>query len=101
MPFFRFSHLVGYGARYYSYLMARSVASSIWQQCFEQDPLNSEAGAKYRSQCLVHGGGKPSPLLVADFLGGDKVEPAALADALVAEAEAKNELVKKTIGLAR
>ena len=31
----RFSHFVGYGARYYSYLMARSVASSIWQKYFQ------------------------------------------------------------------
>ena len=34
--------------RYYSYLMARSVASSIWQECFQADPLNPDAGRRYR-----------------------------------------------------
>ena len=39
--------------RYYSYLMARSVASSIWQECFQADPLNPDAGRRYRDavQC--------------------------------------------------
>ena len=51
----RFSHLVGYGARYYSYLMARSVASSIWQECFQADPLNPDAGRRYRAVNMLPG----------------------------------------------
>ena len=89
----RFSHLVGYGARYYSYLMARSVASSIWQQYFQDDPFNSENGRKYRQECLSHGGGKPSRDLVSDFLE-KPVDAQLLADSLIAEIDTKNKLVR-------
>ncbi|CAG2062085.1 unnamed protein product, partial [Timema podura] len=65
----RFSHLVGYGAKYYSYLLSRAVASWIWYQYFEQEPLNRHSGERYRRECLAHGGGKPSRELVAQFLG--------------------------------
>ncbi|KAF2901156.1 hypothetical protein ILUMI_05032 [Ignelater luminosus] len=64
----RFSHLVGYGAKYYSYLMSRALASCIWQNYFKQDPLNRIQGERYRRECLAHGGGKPPRQLVADFL---------------------------------
>ncbi|TRY74904.1 hypothetical protein TCAL_00516 [Tigriopus californicus] len=90
----RFSHLVGYGARYYSYLMARSVASSIWQCHFQEDPLNGESGGRYRSECLSHGGGKPSHDLVSDFLGKE-VLPEDLADALISELDAKTVVLNK------
>ncbi len=46
-PQLRFSHLVGYGARYYSYLLARAVASAIWQKNFQKNPYSEEAGKRY------------------------------------------------------
>merc|ERR1712142_1068546 len=85
----RFSHLVGYGARYYSYLMARSVASAIWQFSFESDPFCRTAGVRYRKECLEHGGGKASHLLVGDYLK-EKLTPSQLASALINEVDAKN-----------
>ncbi|KAJ8930854.1 hypothetical protein NQ314_016273 [Rhamnusium bicolor] len=68
----RFSHLVGYGAKYYSYLVSRALAYSIWQTYFERDPFSREKGEKYRRECLAHGGGKNPKNLIADFL---QVEP--------------------------
>ncbi|GAB6021310.1 hypothetical protein CHUAL_003925 [Chamberlinius hualienensis] len=64
----RFSHLVGYGARYYSYLMSKSVASWIWQDHFKKDPFSREAGERYRQRVLAHGGGRPPKQILEDFL---------------------------------
>lgn len=67
----RFTHLVGYGAKYYSYLVSKAVASWIWQVYFEQNPLDRQSGERYRRECLAHGGGKPPRQLLVDFLQRD------------------------------
>ena len=92
----RFSHLVGYGARYYSYLMARSVASAIWQYSFQEDPYSGDAGARYRKECLEHGGGKASHLLVRDYLQ-EQMELSQLAAALIQELDIKNREVEEAL----
>ncbi|KAJ2119453.1 Mitochondrial intermediate peptidase, partial [Coemansia sp. RSA 921] len=63
----RFTHLVGYGASYYSYLLDRVLAGRIWDRVFKGDdpstqlsnnPLNREAGERFRNELLRWGGGR-------------------------------------------
>ncbi len=107
--------LVSFYLRYYSYLMARAVAASIWRSLFAPaiagssssdggggDPLAgaSEAGRRYRHECLAHGGGKPGARIVSDLLGvGDLASsPELLAGAVVAEVDAAAEAVRRLEG---
>lgn len=85
---------MGYGARYYSYLLARSVACNIWQSFFQENPFDSDNGAKYRSECLSHGGGKPSPIIISDLLG-HPVDPSELSDALLNELDEKQAMIDR------
>lgn len=86
--------MVGYGAKYYSYLISRAVASWIWQTYFDKDPLNRVQGEKYRRECLAHGGGMPSRLLVSNFLQRE-VTPENLANSLINEIDLNNIRIKE------
>lgn len=82
----RFTHLLVYGAKYYSYLVARAVASLIWQQCFSSDPFSPAMGERYRREFLAHGGERPPMLLVENMLGY-KPSTEQLVEALLREIE--------------
>nr|CAG4646103.1 EOG090X02LQ [Macrothrix elegans] len=90
----RFSHLIGYGAKYYSYLLSRGVAAWIWHKYFQGDPLNRESGEKFRTDFLAHGGSKPAREMVSAFLGKD-VNPINLSESLIFDLDARQELVAK------
>lgn len=64
----RFSHLVGYGAKYYSYLVSRAVASAIWTRLFAANPLSRAAGQRYRREVLAPGGGRAAQRIAEDVL---------------------------------
>uniref|UniRef100_A0A182QJR8 Peptidase M3A/M3B catalytic domain-containing protein n=1 Tax=Anopheles farauti TaxID=69004 RepID=A0A182QJR8_9DIPT len=89
----RFSHLVGYGAKYYSYLISRAIASWIWQTYFERDPFSRTQGEKYRRGCLAYGGGIPSRLLVSNFLGRE-ITATNLTSSLINEIDSSSERLK-------
>ncbi|KAK0180483.1 hypothetical protein PV327_006120 [Microctonus hyperodae] len=94
----RFSHLVGYGAKYYSYLISRAIASWIWQTYFNADPLSRAAGEMYRRECLVHGGGKPSSKVVSDFLH-KQANAENFAASLIHEVDAKDNYIRPLIAM--
>ncbi|KAK1236150.1 Mitochondrial intermediate peptidase [Marasmius sp. AFHP31] len=70
----QFSHLFGYGATYYSYLLGRAIASRIWGQVFSEDPLNRDVGERYKKRVLRYGGGRDPWKMVSELLGLPELE---------------------------
>ncbi|EFO25864.1 peptidase family M3 containing protein [Loa loa] len=64
----RFAHLVPYGAKYYSYLVARATASLIWNTRFRDCPFSRENGLAW-AKVLSKGGSLPSAELLNSALG--------------------------------
>lgn len=85
----RFSHLNGYGAKYYSYLWSRAVASRIWHQCFAKDPFSRKMGERYRHTMLAYGGGREPNRLVEDMLE-KKLTTSDLVQSLLDDLKASN-----------
>lgn len=86
----RFSHLVGYGAKYYSYLVSRAVASAIWIRLFADNPLSRSAGQRYRHEVLAPGGGKPAQRIAEDVLAC-RVDADFIAKSVVASLQQSND----------
>ncbi|OWR42103.1 mitochondrial intermediate peptidase [Danaus plexippus plexippus] len=80
----RFSHLIGYGAKYYSYLISRALAWSAWRTHFHTQPLSRTAGERLRHGLLKHGGSVPPQILLKDYLETE-ITPHTLAMALTEE----------------
>ncbi|XP_053610840.1 mitochondrial intermediate peptidase [Plodia interpunctella] len=80
----RFSHLIGYGAKYYSYLISRAVAWSVWRKHFHEQPLSRTAGDHFRQSVLRHGGAVPPQKLLREYLDTE-ITPNTLANALADE----------------
>lgn len=64
----RFHHTVQYGAKYYSYLVARASACLIWQQRFLDDPFSRKWGDCW-AEVQSHGGGHHPAVLLEKILG--------------------------------
>ncbi|KAL8539610.1 hypothetical protein ACS0TY_001278 [Phlomoides rotata] len=69
----QFSHLVTYGAGYYSYLYAKSFAATIWQKICKDDPLSLDAGSALRSKFLQQGGAKDPTIILDDLVGNSAI----------------------------
>ncbi|XP_020684263.2 mitochondrial intermediate peptidase, mitochondrial isoform X1 [Dendrobium catenatum] len=65
----RFSHLINYGAGYYSYLYAKCFAATIWEKVCRDDPLCLSTGTAIRTKFLQHGGAKDPSYLLRDLAG--------------------------------
>ncbi|GAB4825974.1 Mitochondrial intermediate peptidase [Ancistrocladus abbreviatus] len=65
----RFSHLLNYGAGYYSYLYAKCFSATIWQKLCQEDPLSPTTGTALRTKFFQHGGAKDPVILLSNLVG--------------------------------
>jgi len=63
-----FSHMINYGASYYSYLYSQVIAAHIWTKYFMHDPLSRSTGCKLKNGLLAHGGARTPHSLLAELL---------------------------------
>ncbi|XP_004499673.1 mitochondrial intermediate peptidase, mitochondrial isoform X2 [Cicer arietinum] len=64
----RFSHLLNYGAGYYSYLYAKCFAATIWTKLCQEDPLSLTTGSALRTKFLQHGGAREPAAILNDLV---------------------------------
>ncbi|CAF3464210.1 unnamed protein product [Rotaria socialis] len=73
-PYLKFYHLVDYGARFSSYIIARSIATKIWHDQFLKDPLSKTTGEQFRKNFLQWGGERePNELVGNVFSSTQKI----------------------------
>ena len=64
----RFGHLGPYGAKYYSYLVAKAAASMVWRKNFKENPFNHESGSLW-AKVQSYGGELASGKLLSIAIG--------------------------------
>lgn len=75
-----FGHLMGYGARYYSYLWSKVFALDMFAHVKKHGLLNYEIGKQYIDKVIGKGGSIEPDVLLADFLGRQPTMDAFLKD---------------------
>jgi mitochondrial intermediate peptidase len=68
-PPVRFSHIVGYGGNYYSYLFANCIASEIWENAQSTSDVGWPSRIVLHHKMLRSGGAKPAQQYIEDILG--------------------------------
>jgi thimet oligopeptidase len=64
-----FGHLMGYGAKYYSYLWTKVMAADLFNEIKQEGLLNPLVGRRYREQVIGRGGAAHPDVLLRTFLG--------------------------------
>ncbi|GAA5832971.1 hypothetical protein JCM11251_006468, partial [Rhodosporidiobolus azoricus] len=65
-----FAHIAGgYSAGYYGYLYSQVFSADMFQTVFSKDPMNADAGRRYREKILQVGGSRDEMDSLIDFLG--------------------------------